>query len=373
MARISFIPLPETGHINPTLKLAKQLAQRGHQVSYLGIPDFEEHVRSLGLGFIPTLTSVAPKGTLKRLAEQRVNLYDALFREKEPPRRELAAAIEALRTDLLLVDIVLQDLTLVARAAGIPCAVLSTSLDQPRLNFIDGVRRDPAEDHSLLVLCPRVFDLPEVPSREGRHYLEASIDLERREPDGFPWERLDGSRPLVYCSLGSHPQDYEKSEELFQAVLDAARQRPGWQLVLAAGQAYIGSPIFRDVPPNVVAVEWVPQLAVLKKAAVMITHGGLGTVKECIYFSVPMVVFPMAFDQPENALRIARHGLGLPGNVRNLSAAHVLHLVDRVLADPRFPAKTAAMSSVFQELETSGMGARVVEELLNGQGGTALV
>lgn len=368
MARISFILLPETGHINPTLKLAKQLAQRGHQVSYLGIPDFEEHVRSLGLELIPIFASIAPKGTLKRLAEQRINLYDALFREKEAPRRELAAAIEALHTDLLLVDVVLQDLTLVAQAAGVPCAVLSTSLDQPRLNFVDGVQRAPVEDHSLLVLCPRVFDLPEVPLREGRHYLEASIDLERREPGGFPWERLDGSRPLVYCSLGSHPQDYEKSEELFQAVLGAARQRPGWQLVLAAGPAYIGSPIFRDAPPNVVAVEWVPQLAMLQKAAVMITHGGLGTVKECIYFNVPMVVFPMAFDQPENALRIARHGLGLPGNIRNLSAAHVLHLVDRVLADSRFQARTAAMSSVFRELETSGTGARVVEGLLNGQG-----
>lgn len=364
MARISFIPLPETGHINPTLRLAKQLAQRGHEVSYLGLPDFEEQVRSQGLGFFPVLTSFAPRGSLKRLAEQRANLYDVLFQEKEPLQRELAATIGALRPDLLLVDIVLQDLTLVAQAEGVPCAVISTSLDQPRLHFVESLRRDPVEGHSLLVLCPRAFDLPEASSREGRHYLEASIDLERREPDGFPWERLDAARPLVYCSLGSHPQDYEKSEEFFQAVLDAAWLRPGWQVVLAAGRAYIGSPIFRDVPPNVVAVEWVPQLAMLEKAAVMITHGGLGTVKECIYFSVPMVVFPMAFDQPGNALRIARHGLGLPGNTRNLSAAHVLHLVDRVLADSRFRTRTAAMSEVFREHETSGTGVRVVEELL---------
>jgi zeaxanthin glucosyltransferase len=373
VARISFIPLPEAGHINPTLKLAKQLAQRGHQVSYLGLPDFEEHVRSQGLEFIPTLTSLAPRGTVKRLAEQRINLYDVLFRVREPPKRELAETIGALRPDLLLIDIVLQDLTLLARAAGVHCAVLSTSLHQPRLIFMDSVRRDPVEDHSLLILCPRALDFPEVLPRAGRHYLEASIDLERREPDGFPWERLDDSRPLVYCSLGSHPQDYKKSEAFFQAVLDAVRQRPGWQLVLAASQAYIGSPLFRDVPPNAVVVDWVPQLAVLKKAAVMITHGGLGTVKECIYFGVPMVVFPMAFDQPENAARIACHGLGVRGDTDDLSTPHVLHLVDRVLADPAFRARTALMSSVFRELETSGTGTRVVEGLLNSQRRTAPV
>jgi UDP:flavonoid glycosyltransferase YjiC (YdhE family) len=359
------------GHINPTLKLAKQLAQRGHEVSYLGLPDFEEHVRAQGLGFVPIFTSLAPRGTLKRLAEQRLNYLDVLFRVREPqvrePRvRELAEAIGSVRPDLVLIDAVLRQLTtLLAAAAGAPCAVLSTLLHQSRhtINLVEG--------HPFLVLCPRVFELPQAPLREGCHYLEASIDLERREPGGFPWERLDGSRPLIYCSLGSHPQDYEKSEAFFQAVLDAMRQRPEWQMVLAVGAAYIGSPLFHDVPSNVVAVDWVPQLAMLKKAAVMITHGGLGTVKECIYFGVPMVVFPMAFDQPENAARVAWHGLGLRGSTGDLSATEILHLMDRVLEDAAFRTRVASMSTVFREIETSGVGARVVEELLNGPGRTA--
>ena len=368
MARISFIPLPEMGHINPTLKLAKQLAQRGHEVVYLGLPDFEEHVRSQGLRFVPILASLAPRGTLKRLAEQKLNYLDVLFRGKVPPEREIAETIRSLRPDVLLIDVVLQDLTLLARAAGVPCAivcvVLSKSLQWPRLPIVEAVHLDPADDHPLLILCPRAFEFPQVSSWERLHYLEASIDLDRREPAGFPWEVLDGSRPVIYCSLGSHPHDYKKSEELFEAVLDAVRQRPEWQLVLAAGPAYIGSPLFQDVPPNIVVVEWVPQLAMLKKAAVMITHGGLGTVKECIYFGVPMVVFPMSFDQPENAMRIVYHGLGLMGNTEDLSAAQVLRLLDRVLGNAVFRERTASMSAVFRELEESGAGARAVEGLL---------
>jgi zeaxanthin glucosyltransferase len=368
VARISFIPLPEAGHVNPTLKLAKQLAQRGHEVSYLGLPDFEEHLRSQGLGFVPIFASLAPRGTLKRLAEQKLNYLDVLFRGKEFPERELIGAIRSLRPDLLLVDVVLQDLTLLAGAAGVPCAVLSpllsTSQYWPRFTLVEAVRRAPAEDHPLLVLCPRAFEFPHVPQREGLHYLEASIDLERREPSGFPWERLDGSRPVIYCSLGSHPYDYSKSEEFFRAVLDAVRQRPEWQLVLAA-PTYIGSPLLQDLPANVVAVEWVPQLAILKKVAVMITHGGLGTVKDCIYFGVPMIVFPMNYDQPENATRVAYHGLGLRGNTEDLSAAQVLQLVERVLGNAAFRERAASMSAVFQDLETSGTGVRAVEGLLN--------
>ena len=365
MARISFIPLPETGHVNPTFKLAKQLAQRGHQVSYLGLLDFEEPVRAQGMELLPIFTGSCPKGTLRSLAEQKLNYLEVLFRTRDHGRdREILAALGAAAPDLVLIDIVLQDLTLLAREAGVPCAVLSTSLHQPRLIFLETLQ-DPVHDHPLLVLCPRAFDFPHAAQRAGRHYLEPSIDLERRDSGGFPWEKLEDSRPLIYCSLGSHPHDYKQSEAFFRAVIGAAPQRPQWQLILAAGRAHIGDPVFQDLPPNVLAVDWVPQLEVLEKAHLMITHGGLGTVKECIYFGVPMVVFPMDFDQPENAERIAHHGLGLRGSTADVSARQVLLLVDKVLKDPAFKTRVAAMSATFREIEGSGIGVRIVEGLVD--------
>jgi MGT family glycosyltransferase len=183
---------------------------------------------------------------------------------------------------------------------------------------------------------------------------------------------LDPSRQLIYCSLGSHPHDYKESGRLFQAVLHAVRQRPDRQLVLAAGHLCLGEPAFQDLPQNVIAVSWVPQLALLEKASLMITHGGLGTVKECIHFGVPMVVFPIAHDQPGNAARIVYHGLGLRGNTNEVSARQILSLVDEVVENPSFRERVGAMSAIFRDIEKSGIGVEVVERILSGVQGSRM-
>jgi UDP:flavonoid glycosyltransferase YjiC (YdhE family) len=372
MARICFLPLPEVGHINPTLKLARQLSLRGHQVSYLALLDFAEQVRANGLGFAPIFTRACPRGTLRRLAESKVHFFDALLAEQATAAdafAEVVAAIVQAGPDLLLIDYVLHDLALLARQASVPFALISTAIQQMHLKLIDP-SPDLTLDHTVLVLCPRAFELPHVAVRPRCHYVEAFVDLERQDAGRAPLAALDSARPVIYCSLGSHPHDYGESAALFRAVIGAARLRPRWQVVLAVGPTHLGDPALADLPPNVMAVEWVSQLALLEKVTVMITHGGLGTVKECIHFGVPMVVFPMAFDQPENAARIVYHGLGLRGSSADLTAERILPLVDRVLADPSFRPRVAAMSAAFRQVEASGTAVRVIEGLIGGGRGS---
>src|SRR5262245_7754017 len=62
MANIVFFMLPETGHINSSLKIAKTLKSRGHQVYYFLIREFEDYIRDQGLGFIPFFEDIFPKG-----------------------------------------------------------------------------------------------------------------------------------------------------------------------------------------------------------------------------------------------------------------------------------------------------------------------
>jgi UDP:flavonoid glycosyltransferase YjiC (YdhE family) len=370
MARISFLPLPELGHILPTLKMARRLALRGHQVSYLSLIDFEDLVRANGLGFEPIFTRTCPRGTLRRLAESKVHYLDGLLREQDTAAdafAELMAAIGRAGPDLLLIDFVLHDLGLLARQAGVPFALISVVVQKMRRTLIESAP-DLTLDHPVLVLCPRAFELPHVAVRPGCHYVEAFVDLERRDAGrSSPAElgRLDPAQPLIYCSLGSHPHDYgEIAAVLFREVIGAARLRPRWQLVLAVGPTLLGEPVLRDLPSNVVAVEWVPQMTLLEKVAVMITHGGLGTVKECIHFGVPMLVFPMAFDQPENAARIVYHGLGLRGAAADIAAGRIVPLIDRILAEPAFSTRVAAMGAAFRQAEESGAAVRVVEGIL---------
>jgi len=379
MATIIFFPHPEFGHLNPPLKLARTLKQKGHRVCYVGLPDFEEYVSSQGLEYLSIFESRCPKGYLKRRAKEKAELdldnlslllwesagsqgaapFD-LFKEIE---KEFAGLLAKVVPDLLIVDFKLRDLAaLTAAKFGLPTAILSVTLID--LAPLTGLEEDDAAFSGLpeLFLCPKAFDFPS-PTKRNRHYIEASIELERKEAHDFPWDKLDESRPLIYCSLGSQPYQYEHSEKLFRAIIEAMRAKPGWQLVLAAG-THLKATDFEPLPANVLVVNWAPQLKMLERAAIMITHGGLGAVKECIFFAVPMIVFPCRWDQPHNAARVAYHGIGVRGDINEISAEHIHKLIDSIAGNALFKQRMAAMSQTFREIENSGIGVRTIEKIL---------
>ena len=182
----------------------------------------------------------------------------------------------------------------------------------------------------MLILCPREF----VEFRGSKpsidyHYTGPSIDPQRKEPE-FPWERLDAERPLVMFSLGTMVIQSEQARRFHQSVIEAARRRPRWQFVVATNQWKEETP--GQAPANLVAVKHVPQLQMLRRASAMVTHGGFNSVKECIYFGVPMVVLPVQYDQPGMAARVVHHGLGVRAAINELTPDTLVPLLDEVPA-----------------------------------------
>ncbi len=190
-----------------------------------------------------------------------------------------------------------------------------------------------------LVLCPESFDFPRR-ARLGRRYVGV-VDLDREEPP-FAWEKLSSDKPLVYCALGGQLYRASDTPGFFKRVVQVFREHPEWQLLLALGQhmriAQLG-----DCPPNVLVVDRAPQLSALKRARVMITHGGLNSVKECIANGVPMLVFPLDVDQPGNAARVEYHGIGLRGDVALTSQAQLDGMLRRTIEDAEFALRCRAM------------------------------
>ncbi|OAI30632.1 hypothetical protein A1351_22435, partial [Methylosinus sp. R-45379] len=160
------------------------------------------------------------------------------------------------------------------------------------------------------------FDRIDVPDR---HYIGASVWLERKEVD-FPWESIADDRPLIYCALGTYlwqaRSDYVR---FFRQLSTVAKEMPGWRWVVVNAGA-IETADVDSTPENVICVNEAPQLALLKRAKVMITHGGANTVKECILFGVPMVIFPMAGDHHGVAARAVYHGLATRGNFKHIES-----------------------------------------------------
>jgi MGT family glycosyltransferase len=211
----------------------------------------------------------------------------------------------------------------------------------------------------MIILCPREFDFPENAAKKEHYYAEASIDLQRREAD-FPWHKLQPDKRLIYCSLGTESRRYPFSKAFLQTVVEAVAANPEWQLILATG-THLQVSDFEPVPDNVVVVTHAPQLRILERASLMITHGGLGTVKECVYLGVPMIVFPMGRDQPDNAARVVYHHLGLSGLMQKTSVEQISKLIDRIETNPAFRANAIAMKKIFREREQAGEAVRLIE------------
>lgn len=405
MATIAFVLDYEEGHLIPTFKLARQLAARGHAVRYMGLVDSGDFVRRQGFEFVSILEQVFPQGTVRKLWEGAQGPQGA--GDEAVYNRYLGALARGegldqpvLRTRphlFILNSFLALNAVIMDYRYGLP-VVLLTPLLRPgsktqiaagqeevllRMGsgataFFDLVRKcDPGARQFRdvtkrlirmreLIQCPRDLEIPEnVPADDEEvFYVEPSVDLGRRDDRGFPWDRLDPSRKIVYCSLGS--QGYlggpDKAPAFLRAVAEGAARRPDWQLVLSTGG--IVEPGELPLPPDAIALPWVPQLAILERAAVMITHGGLGTIKECICRGVPMVVCPIARDQPENAKRVVHHGLGLAVDFAAPDPDGLFAQVERVAAEPSFRETVERMRRRFLEIEESGIGVRLIEEAL---------
>lgn len=368
MCRIAFITYPETGHLIPTFKLAKGLKSRGHEVFYFGIPDFEHGVRSEGFGFMPVLEDLYPKGFLSEQAVKRGLLAlkaliiearnVAAVRPGRNPLVELSETLKRARPEVLLIDNLLPDIALIALAADIPTILVNTQLVNPW-------EKDEAYKALLdvpeLVLCPVEFDFPREQRRKDCLNVEACIDLDRREPD-FPWDKIDQSKPLIYSALGSVSHAFEQTRTLLRSIIDAVALRPEWQLILSLG--HIDPTTFGSLPSNILTVSKAPQLQILKRASLMISHGGFNSVKECIFFGVPMVLFPTFGDTPAVTARVLYHGLGIRGNARVVTNHQVGTLIDTVTRESSFKTRVELMREKFIEAENSQLGIQAVESVL---------
>jgi len=216
-----------------------------------------------------------------------------------------------------------------------------------------------------LVFCPKELDFPRRKIPEGAFFVEASIDVQRKD-DSFPWSRLDERRPIVFCALGSllTTKAAPQASRFFQMFLDAIRERPALQAVVAIG-SYLKREEF-DCPANALLVNHAPQIELLQRCAVMVGHGGFSSVKECILMGVPMLLVPLSYDEPGNAARVVYHKIGLRLQLEEVSAGTLGSCIDTLLEDTGYRDNVRRMSQKFVEIEERSPACQIIEETLAG-------
>lgn len=356
---ILIIPIGSHGDVHPLAALGLALHERGHRVTVVTNPHFEGLVQRIGLPFVALGTEVDYRraienpGLWKPMDGFRIvitathgmmrPLMDIIRAHDEPgetvmvaPRTAIGARIAQEVWGIPLVTVDLQpamirsaieppvlpmyglvkwlppaarrwfyrlgDRRVVDPLAMPPINALRAELGLPPASgFLDWW----ASPQCILGLYPDWFappqaDWPPQITLSGFPLFDESFDAGLDpEVDRF----LAAGAPPIVFTAGSAMQH---GAAFFRAAVEACSRLGRRGLLLAR----FGDQIPRGLPEGVQHFTYVPFSQVLPRAAALVHHGGVGTCAQGLAAGIPQLVMPLAHDQPDNAMRLERLGVG---------------------------------------------------------------
>jgi zeaxanthin glucosyltransferase len=212
---------------------------------------------------------------------------------------------------------------------------------------------------AYITQIPKAFDFENPLLPPQFHYTGPFHDGKGRPKLDFPWDRLTGE-PLIYASMGTLMNG---RADVFRTIVAGVAKHKGTQLVLSIGDQLDPKQI-GPVPSNAIIVNQAPQLEVLKRTSVCISHAGLNTVLESLAQGVPQVGIPITFDQPGVATRIAAKKTGVTMPFEKLTSDHLATLLGEVLNNDVYRENARKLQDVIAKTNGLSMAADLVEQSL---------
>ncbi|MEH2206930.1 MAG: nucleotide disphospho-sugar-binding domain-containing protein [Nostoc sp.] len=391
-----------TGHLNTMTALGRELLKRGHRVTVLGMPDAEPNAKAAGLEFRSISASEYPAGSMAKLHERlgelngltalhyTINLSlktTALFLQ-DAPLVIKEAGIEALIFD----ECIFGGSTL-ADFLNIPfvtvCSALVNGFEDSIPPFFTTWKYNPGllsrlrnragytvlmafsksirdiisqyrrqwnlppcssinDYYSLSKLAiisqqPAEFEYPRRELADLLHFTGPHSDSAGRKPVDFPFDKLN-SQPLIYASMGTLQN---RLQHIFYHIAEACVGLDA-QLVIS-----LGGGLEPDALPNLLGnplvVKYAPQLELLQKASLTISHAGVNTVLESLSNGVPSVAIPIANDHPGTAARIAWTGVGEFISLSRLSTTKLREVIQKVLTQESYKENALRLQTAIRQ------------------------
>ncbi|HEU4998221.1 MAG TPA: nucleotide disphospho-sugar-binding domain-containing protein [Lapillicoccus sp.] len=405
MATILAYTSPAIGHLFPMTPLLLELRSRGHEVHLRTLPSQVELMRSLGFRaepIDPRIPDIVHPDWEATNARQALEVAIRTFCDRgELDGPDLQRAVDEVDPDLLVIDINAWGALNLAESLGRPWVVFSPYTPPisskgsppfgpgllPRSGLLgrlrDGVVRPLVIGAAERTMTPRVnglrarFGLPPVASAD-EYFRRAPLmlvttaePLEYPHPDwgdgirmigALPWDPPaaapdwleDVEAPVVLVTTSS---EYQADEALVRAALDGLRDEPCTVVAtMPAGVKGLG-----DIPANARVLDFVPHGPVLERAAVAVTHGGMGATQKALARGIPVCVVPFGRDQLEVAARVVHADAGTRVPAKRVTPER---LRDAVRAAATKQAGAGRVAAGFAAAGGAAAGADATEALL---------
>jgi UDP:flavonoid glycosyltransferase YjiC (YdhE family) len=371
---VLFVPYSTPGHVYPMLPVMAELVGRGVAVRVLVTEAFAGAVREVGAQPV-ALDSCRDVYVPDRLWGRALGRY-VLAQVRRPwwahrASVRLAAEIDRRRPGCVVVDPMLGWVGRVLRRRGVPSVMFSTTV-------LCGPSAASSVERGWLA-APWAVRLRPTTRRVGRHrgltlvhalpQLQPAAEtlgpdvhvlgpLIRREAAG-PSVRVPRGGRVLYVSAGTV---FARGPTFFGAVV-AAFGDTGWTVVLATG--HTDPAVLGPLPVNVVAHRAVPQLAVLARAEVFLTHAGMNSVMEALVAGVPMALAARSREQRYLAGRLAGLGVGVPVDVLGWPPGRLFGVVSALAEDAQVRAASAGWRARLVERHGPRRAADLIQERLS--------
>ncbi|RLQ91168.1 macrolide family glycosyltransferase [Falsibacillus albus] len=388
MGNVLMFNFPGEGHVNPTIALVEELIQQGEHVVYYCIEDYQNKIEKAGAefrayeNFLPRMEKGKPrKGG--EIAQPLIKGMDRVIEEVLPE-------VKAEEYDYVIYDTNFAAGKIIADQLQLPkissCTTFALNQEIFSSFTVDREKMkmdipDDEEIKDILGKWNEQYDFPvqgftEIMYHPGDMTLVYTSKLYQPYADHFdhtykfvgpsvnkrkdvePLSFEDNSKsPLIYISMGTV---FNEQPEFYQTCFEAFKESDATILMSVGKKTDISQ--LGDIPENFNVYNYVPQLDVLQQVDLFITHGGMNSSSEGLYFGVPMIVIPAGADQPLIAKRIEELEAGFALDPEHLDAEKLKSAAERVLANPAYEENSRKVGA---SLQHAGGYKKAVEEIFS--------
>ncbi len=416
MTHFGIICLGATGHLNTMFPLGRELQRRGHRITIFSGSNVQSKALEMGFEFRAIGESeFSPQRKAQVSKQQREKSgFAALRHSLETLKlraaislRDSPAAIKEAGVEALLVDLSAFEGGTIAERLNLPfvtvCCVLAFYQEEcvppvcttwnynPALwarlrhraaytlvNLVGKPIRDAISEYrkqwkllpyssnndffsklAIISQHPAEFEFPRHELPPWFHFTGPFHDSTGRLQVDFPFEKLRG-QPLIYPSLGTLQN---RLKYVFRCIAEACVGLEA-QLLISLGGG-LEPEALPNLPGEPLVVKYAPQLELLKRATLTITHAGLNTTLESLSNGVPLVAIPIADDQPGVAARIAWTGAGECLPLPRLSVPKLRDAIRRVLTENSYKQNALRLQEAIRRAGRVCLAVDIIEQVVS--------
>jgi UDP:flavonoid glycosyltransferase YjiC (YdhE family) len=231
-----------------------------------------------------------------------------------------------------------------------------------------------------LLLYPPEFDFPYSAPLSWQQQLGPCVDFERKEMITDKLKNFiekGNSKPsnrIIYCSLGTltdiHLGQTTLKTDFINKCLQIATNNPKYYFIISSGDDLSKEVDGQNFTENALVLNFAPQVFILKKADIFVTHGGRNSIFEGIYTETPMLIFPLnkVWDQNGNAVRAVYHKVGIKSNIDDMTEK-IEKQIFTLLADKSYKEAVTEMSKKMIQKYTDENLSDQLDKIISNENG----